>query len=1331
MRLTIPLPPTFFDYPGEPKVRWANWLAQLDNFFTLTNLTLPDTNQLSDRAKNAYLSSLLGNEGSRILMAHPVAATASTAPFDDFSREVESLFERPVNPVRAEYEFRNRRQSPTESVSDFLTALRTLYVDCDSLGDDGKASKRIEDHNLAMQLAIGCHSRRTQEKLLQETEVDLDSFLKIMLADESATESSAALRNESVPNRSVAAVSRKPSYHPRPRDTREQQRNNGPSTANGELRDRCYGCGKQGHRFKTSECPAFGKSCNYCKKANHFSSECLQKKKGSRPASVKVLRCARVEDSTSPPSCAISLLVTCDSDSAQTRFMVDSGADVSTIHRSDAETIFPRAAVHKTDASLLNYDGTAISELSHYIEARVSHQGRSHTTRLYLVPENLPAVAGRDLIHALALVIDGKTLSVRTLTSDADQLLAQHPALTSDDLGTFPGYEHRIQVTPDFKPHVSKLRPIPLSKRDTVAREIQHMVDTGVWSPIDKSESAHAMVLVAKKDGGIRITSDLSPLNQYVVPHRHPLPLMEDLLLQLRGMTHFSKLDLRKGYFHLVLDEESRRLTATLTPLGLFAYNRLPMGLKDAASAFQKCVSDALSTCKNTIAFLDDILVFGRNRQEHDDALKSVLTALDLHQLRLNTAKCEFGASEITFLGFRVGLNGIRPNPDKVSPIKNAPRPTNLKQVQAFLGAVNYLSIFIPTLADIAEPLRSLTRKDQPFVWHESQETAFQALKEAISDKLSLAIFDPNAPTFVTVDASDIGLGAQLSQLQDGHEVPIQFASHTLCDRERNFATNEREALACLWAIERWEKFLLGRPFTLRTDHGALLTLLQRHSPTRKSAKFARWLERLSPFDYNVEHIKGSDNCIADALSRLPQESDDQSEAINDYAHSPLRATIASLTSGPISVESIRQHTESDPLLSKVIEFTQSAWPAKKKLDSAFLPFFHVREDLSVENGCLTRAEHQFVIPASMQKTIICAAHEGHPGIVRMKRQLRLTYWWPGQATQAEQFVKYCLPCQDSAKAHKPTAIPPHAVQVPPTPWHKIGIDICGPFANAPRNQRFITVAIDYHSGFPEVLLSDEITSTRLIQWLTETFARFGNPAIVVTDNGRQFISHEFETFLRERDILHWRSAVYNPQQNGKVEAFNRFLKHGTQTFDAAKKNFREGIQELLYAYRATSPTPDGQSPAELLLGRRIRTNFEPARRTSEEQGSIQPSTAEISQNDHQHGPARYRGPYQVNDLVRTRLPHVPKGSSPFSPPKRVVEVLGNYTYRLSDGQVWNARRLARHREEPTSIAMEPDSGRPPRRRATHLQPRRSNRRSRGCPPIRYPHGSSRRGMMV
>ena len=230
----------------------------------------------------------------------------------------------------------------------------------------------------------------------------------------------------------------------------------------------------------------------------------------------------------------------------------------------------------------------------------------------------------------------------------------------------------------------------------------------------------------------------------------------------------------------------------------------------------------------------------------------------------------------------------------------------------------------------------------------------------------------------------------------------------------------------------------------------------------------------------------------------------------------------------------------------------------------------------------------------------------------------------------------------------------------------------------APHHQRFVTVVIDYHSGYPEVLLSGDITSDRLVKWLTQLFACYGNPDALVTDNGRQFVSYEFCEFLRCCNIVHITSAVYNPQQNGRVKVWNRFLKNSIQTFQG--RNFEQGIQALLMSYRAISLTLDGHSPAEIMFNHKICTNAQPALRM-QPAPKPQPASDNTTGNSTETpmaGHAHLRGPYRCGDFVCTKLPHIPKGTSPFSTPRQVMSILSNFTYELDNGQVWNACKLVR-----------------------------------------------------
>ncbi|GFR83578.1 RNA-directed DNA polymerase (Reverse transcriptase) domain containing protein [Elysia marginata] len=276
-------------------------------------------------------------------------------------------------------------------------------------------------------------------------------------------------------------------------------------------------------------------------------------------------------------------------------------------------------------------------------------------------------------------------MKVSALNAHNHHVLSDFPRLLSDELGTFPDYEHVIAVTDDAIPSAKKLRPVPLSRRQATEKEVALMDKVGIWEKVDKSQWVHPLVTVNKPNGEVRITTDLSPLNRFMTPDRFPLPNPKDLFLELRGATVFSKLDLRKAFFHVELAPESRSLTTTLTHQGLRQYCRLPMGLKDTASVCQRLVSQTLAGCPGTIAYIDDILVFVPTQADHDCHLREALQRLQSKDFRLQISKCEFSVSRTNFLGNIISADGITPDPKNVQPILDAPTPKTLKQVQSFL----------------------------------------------------------------------------------------------------------------------------------------------------------------------------------------------------------------------------------------------------------------------------------------------------------------------------------------------------------------------------------------------------------------------------------------------------------------------------------------------------------------------------------------------------------------------------------------------------------------------------------------------------------------------
>ncbi len=582
---------------------------------------------------------------------------------------------------------------------------------------------------------------------------------------------------------------------------------------------------------------------------------------------------------------------------------------------------------------------------------------------------------------------------------------------------------------------------------------------------------------------------------------------------------------------------------------------------------------------------------------------------------------------------------------------------------------------------------------------------------------MQLSIFDPNCLTILTTDASDVGLGAVLSQMQNDKEVSIAFASHTLSPAERNYATNHREALAAVWGCEHFEKFLLGRPFKLRTDHTSLTTLLQKTTNSRATSKFTCWFERLSAFDYEAEYKRGAENTVADFLSRLKLESNKS----HDIDHQHNEPSIQRLTMSGISWAEVQKSTIHDETLTSVIKHVQGEWPELKGLEQKMRPFFHVRKQLSVTEGVLRRDE-RVVLPVGQRQSLLQMAHIGHPGVVRMKRKVRERYWWPLLNNQIEDLVRYCHGCQLSAKSTPPSKVPKTKMESPTEPWQRVSIDITGPFDNAPSNKSHVVVLMDLKSGYPEVLLTSTTTTTTIVRWLADMFARYGNPDELLSDNGPQFRSEEFERFLTARNIKHWKTAVYNPQENGQVEVFNRSIKYGVQAFRADHQTWDDGLRELLFNFRATAPRPDTVSPAESFLRRRLRLDHELPR--------LRKKTEEITGDETVGGekqlpktterPPRNRGPYRVGDRVLTRLPQVLKGHSPWSQPKVVVSVQGNYTYRLDDGQTWNARKMRRY-YTPEPCLLESTVPDPAESDAPSTPPlRRSARPTKGRRPPKY-----------
>ncbi|UYV66478.1 K02A2.6-like [Cordylochernes scorpioides] len=543
-------------------------------------------------------------------------------------------------------------------------------------------------------------------------------------------------------------------------------------------------------------------------------------------------------------------------------------------------------------------------------------------------------------------------------------------------------------------------------------------------------------------------------------------------------------------------------------------------------------------------------------------------------KVTLNKAKCVFGVPRINFLGHILDEDGIRPDPAKIEAVAKMPAPTDVHGVRRFLGMVNHLGRFVENLSEIVAPLNQLLVKGQDFVWDCSQERAFRKLKELLTTQPILAAYDVRKPTMVSSDASSYGLGAVLKQEgKNGIWRPVAYSSRTMTPTEKRYAQIEKEALAITWACERFQDFLLGKRFRIETDHKPLIPLFSTKELSSLTPRLQRFRMRMMRFGFEIMHIPGKELLDADALSRQPLLTTEGGEDERPTtAH--INAVLSSITDKDEMLTKNFEAQQEDTTLKAVVNYLEQGWPDKKKMSQALLSYWHVKDELGVQNGLLMRS-CRLAIPASMKLEILDKLHAGHFGITKTRLRVRETVWWPGISEEIAETVRKCSVCiQEAVSKHEPL-IP---TNFPTRPWQKIGMDLFK-FEN-----KWYLVVIDYYSRFPEVVQLDRLTANVVVRSCKSIFARHGIPETVVSDNGTQFgAAREFANFARQYGFTHVTSSPRFPQSNGMAEAGVKIAKL------ILKKNQDPSLG--LLEYRST-PLENGYSPAELLMGRKLRTTL-------------------------------------------------------------------------------------------------------------------------------------------
>jgi len=778
--------------------------------------------------------------------------------------------------------------------------------------------------------------------------------------------------------------------------------------------------------------------------------------------------------------------------------------------------------------------------------------------------------------------------------------------------------EHTID-TGSATPIRQTLRRQPVAYQRQIDEHVQKMLQTGVIVPSTSQWSSN--VCLVMKNGQLRFAIDYRHINAITTIPSYPMPRVDACLDSLGNSTWYSTMDLRAAFWQVKQAEHDAPKTAFITRTGCYQFTRLAFGLSGSPGLFQRLADLIFSglTWDALLVFLDDIIIFGRTIDEHFNRIEQVFQRLAMANLKITPTKCHFFKKEVNFLGFHITQHGIKMDADKTAAISKWKTPSNVKELRSFCATINHYRKHIHQFSIIAAPLYSLLKKRARFMWTTEHDQAFNTLKMRLITAPILTIFDPQRPTIVDCDASGVGLGAVLSQIVDGQERVVAFASRTLNQTEAKYSITKRELLAAIYSLKQFRQYILGVNFTLRTDHEPLRYLQSLKDPP---AQMGRWLDRLQDYTFTVEHRPGSQHGNADGLSR-------QSNNLETEVKHTGQETYVTET---YNNKAIRNITEKSTDTNITTTLTDIDWAHEQSNDtdigpiynammqspnepnrSAFVTHSTETKNLLEQWNCLTLINNilyrkwmnahnevkwlQLIVPYSLHESFISACHTGmtggHLGPRKTFQQVRRRAYFTGWRAKTYRICRQCKSCATyfRGKMKHQACMQPMATG---NPMERMGIDLCGPFPESYDGKVHILTCTDYFSKWTESIpIADKQAITVAKALVDNIFSRFGCPWELVSDQGSEFDNKLIKTLCEKFHITKIRTTPYHPNSNGVAERVHRTINSMMgRVVSEQQTDWTDHLQPLMGAYRAAVHSSTGYSPNFIMFGRETNTPF-------------------------------------------------------------------------------------------------------------------------------------------
>lgn len=1193
---------------------WATYMDRLEMYFKV--------NEVKEEMKVPTLIAVVGDTAYELIVNLVSPMQVAEIDLKTITEVVGDHLHPKPSEMAERYRFRQRRQLPTETIGQYVAALKKMSRYCEF--------KEAMEENLKDQLVCGLKSDIIRQRLFAEPKLSYQSAISLATSLEAAEKDAAAVEGKGNAdtidfNYSAGAMQQRQQHgggHPclvcghndhQATSCKFKTYRCGSCNTVGHLRKMCpvrlnnpgagsSGGGSRGGRARGHAGSARGSrggrqpGRQHGKRRFEQPTYYLHEGEMSGPDQVNT-RETQAESSEDEAIYQMSLRnypavsIPINISGIEILMEIDTGSACSCINKQTLEKYFKVFTVKKGSVVFRFYDGSSIKPIG-LIEVPVTYGEVTKVLDLYIINNGTTSLIGRQWLSELGIRIPSikkqekliNHISESESHNDVSNILGRCSEVFAGGLGRYSGGQARLEVRGDAHPVFCRARPLPYSLRAQVDAELDYMLAQGVIEPVNFSHWASPLVLVTKPNGKIRICADYKvSLNPSLLIDRYPLPRVEDIFANLHSGEQFTRLDLSTAYNQIELDEDSRQYTVINTHRGLFKYNRLVYGLASSSGIFCRIITNIMAGLPGVSTFCDDILLTGKDRQSHIKTLQLVLDRLRANGLKINKEKCIFLADSVSYLGYIIDKQGVHTDPEKIKAIKEMPLPLNITQLRSFLGLVNFYGKFINNLSTHLAPLYELLNKSVTWSWTKRRIEAYKNIKILMTKAPVLAHYNEDSALIVTCDASAVGIGAVLSQ-PSGHgggERPIAYGSRTLTLAEKGYSQIQREALAIIYAVKKFHQYIYGRKFILKTDHKPLVAIFGSKSgiPVMAASRLQRWAIILSGYNYDITYVKSKDNG-ADGLSRLPLSSsqvESQQAVEQTYLHFANEALL-------LDYSTLRRATLNDRLLGRVLNYVRNGWPSENEIKE-LQPYFNRRKEIYEELDCVMWG-HRVIIPEKCRERVLAELHDTHMGIVKTKSLARSYVWWPGIDEAVTQRCQSCETCAQHAAA--PPAHAPQPWTWYERPWRRLHVDFLGPIFG----YKYLIV-IDSTSKWIEAFNMSHTTAVDVIRRLRGLFAQFGLPHQIVSDNGPPFTGEAFKYFLKNNGIEQILTAPYHPASNGAAENAVKLIKSVIKKAVSQKIDVEAAIDKYLLVYRNTEHTTTGETPAKILQNRKLRTRLD------------------------------------------------------------------------------------------------------------------------------------------